>query len=93
MRFVPQADSAERTYTLTLRGQDNATTTVWGYGYDVYADGALTQPTPGEAQDLRFITRYRLSFASAMQQLQALQDDDGVLLLVSLLFIPLPACC
>jgi hypothetical protein len=90
VRFVPQDNSAERTYTLTLRGQDNANTTVWGYGHDVYAAGALTQPMPGAAQDLRFITRYRLSFTSAIQQLQALQDDDSVLLLVSLLFIPLP---
>ena len=68
--FDPQPHSADRTYTFTLRGQNNETVSVWAYAHDVYADGALMQTEPGAARDLRFITRYRLTVPGAFNLLQ-----------------------
>lgn len=90
VRFAPQPDSAERIYTLTLRGQDNTQLTAWGAAHDVYAGGALTQPDSDGPADLRFVTRYRLTLGNAIPLLAAMLSRDAALLLTALFFVPLP---
>ncbi|MCO5182399.1 MAG: hypothetical protein M9965_00385 [Anaerolineae bacterium] len=90
IRFDPQPHSADRTYTFTLRGQNNETVSVWAYAHDVYADGALMQTEPGAARDLRFITRYRLTVPGAFNLLQNTVRSDAFLLVTALFVLPLP---
>lgn len=90
VRFNPQPHSADHTYTLTLRGQNNATVSAWGYAHDVYADGALTQSEPETARDLRFITRYRLTVTGALHLLRDTVSSEAILLVTALLVLPMP---
>ncbi len=66
-RFAPQWRSAGRDFTLMLTGNESNPMTVWGYSLDVLTDGAL-EPA-GEAQELRFSTRYRLGIATVADAL------------------------
>lgn len=94
-RFPPQPRSAGRLYTLVLSGEGDSPFSVWAYGIDVYDDGAFTAPgsaSETEADELRFVTRYRLSARTALRTLSQTFWRDGPLLLLALALIPLPGC-
>jgi hypothetical protein len=53
--------------------------------------GALATAVPAtNAQDLRFVTRYRLTWPDALKSLGEMLWYEGGLLLMALLFLPLP---
>ncbi|HRQ38773.1 MAG TPA: hypothetical protein PLD25_12770 [Chloroflexota bacterium] len=95
--FPAQAASAGRRYVLELSGNETNPMTVWGYDLDVMGSGQMIvvaeggNETPGTAvQDLRFITRYQLMPQAALVTLANQVWRDGVIILLALLFIPLP---
>ncbi len=99
-RFPVQYRSAGQVYTLQLSGIVDNTVTVWGYDLDVYGPGTmqLVFGSTGEAvvetavQDLRFTTRHQLTWRDAFMALSTRLTYDGWLLLLALLFLPLPGC-
>ncbi|MCP4363118.1 MAG: hypothetical protein GY796_34385, partial [Chloroflexi bacterium] len=97
LSFPAQPHSAGQRYFLQLRGDAANQLTVWGYDLDVYNDGALTLLSDSEAdvpdtavQDLRFITRYQLALPAAAAMLGQRLWQDGLIILLTLLFLPLP---
>ncbi len=97
-RFPPLPDSAGRFYTLRLSGAEDNPVSVWGYNLDVVDSGVLRllpgalspEATPTFAQDLRFITRYELTWRDALMSVGTTIWQTGWLLAVALLFLPLP---
>ncbi len=97
LRFLPQANSAGRRYTLRLSGNDTNHISVWGYSLDVYDAGELRLPAGGPdvaapetaARELRFVTRYALTASDAIRAAAA-PLPQGWLLPALLLFLPLP---
>ena len=98
LRFDPQPDSAGQRYLLTLQGNEANRFTVWGYSLDVYGSGEVrvddgplaSDPAPTAAADMRFQTRYRLTWATAATDLAETVFYEGALLLLALLVLPLP---
>jgi hypothetical protein len=97
--FPAQRDSAGQRYRLQLSGDEANPLTVWGHDLNVYDDGQLTlvgegamktSPTETAVQDLRFITRYQLTTPEAITTLGGQLWRDGFIILLALLFIPLP---
>lgn len=92
-RFPPQPQSAGRPYTLVLSADDDNPFSVWAYEIDVYEGGELQAPgSEIEAEELRFVIRYRLSPRTALRALSQTLWQDGPLLLLALALIPLPGC-
>ena len=91
MRFQPQIDSAGHVYTLRLSGNEFNHVSVWGYSLDVYDGGQLhlTPPQTLPAADLRFITRYTLTWGDAAAA-AAIPLREGRLLVTALLMLFLP---
>jgi hypothetical protein len=90
-RFPAQPTSAGRRYTLRLTGSDQSQFSVWGYNLDVYQTGQLAlSQTTSAVQDLRFITRYHLLWPDIFHSLSQTILQEGALLLLALLFLPLP---
>ncbi len=92
-----QPDSAGRRYLLKLSGSGQNNMSVWGYSQDVYGGGAVSisgsspiDAPPIPALDLRFITRYRLSWSGALRSLAESLYFEGVIFLLALLILPLP---
>lgn len=100
LAFPPLPDSAGQTYLLTIGGSPQNDAGVWGYTLDAYTDGAarlLPGPLSSDAPqtavaDLRFVTRYRLLWPDALRLLGETLLQQGGLLLLALLFLPLPGC-
>ncbi|MCP4418228.1 MAG: hypothetical protein GY805_16525, partial [Chloroflexi bacterium] len=98
LRVPLQPDSAERPYLLELTGSDNNRVTVWGYSADLLqstqfsvAAGPLRDDLPETAvQELRFTTRYQLTWADALRGIGQLLWQNGGLFLLTLLFLLLP---
>ncbi|MCL4266626.1 MAG: hypothetical protein KJ069_25755 [Anaerolineae bacterium] len=95
--FPAQPASAGRRYVLELSGNETNPLTVWGYDLDVIGSGQAVIVAEGEGdgpgtavQDLRFITRYQLLPTEAFSTLASQVWRDGVIILLALLFIPLP---
>lgn len=89
--FTPQP-SAGRYYTLQLEGSPDNMLSVWGYQVDTYSNGQLLTGD-GEAlqaSDLRFTTRYTLTWIDALNAIGTKLLEDGLWLLLALFFIPLP---
>lgn len=86
LRFPPQPDSAERTYTLSLSGSPDNPFSFWGYTLDVHDGGTLAVPD-NTARELRFVTRYRLLALPALRHLAGLWPNSGWLLLALLLML------
>jgi hypothetical protein len=89
-RFPPQP-SAGRTYRLEISGNDTNRVSVWAYSvsgdrYSVFGD----PDSINSEQVLRFTTRYRLTWADAWASLGQTLWQQGGLLLLALLFLPLP---
>ncbi len=97
--FPPQPRSQGQPYLLTLSGNAANTISVWGYSMDVYGGGGITldsdqageQPITA-AQDLRFITRYRLGWLQALIMIAETFYFEGVIFLLALIMLPLPGC-
>jgi hypothetical protein len=98
LRFPMQADSAGRPYLLTLSGSDDNRVTVWGYTADLLentkfslAAGPLSDESPETAvQELKFTSRYQLTWMDALRRLGQLLWQNGGLILLALLFLLLP---
>ncbi len=92
-----QDDSKGRRYSLRLSGSPGNTVSAWGYSLDAYGDGRLLQDGgqtddagTTAAQDLRFLTRYRLTWNDALNTLVESVYYEGLLFLLILLVLPLP---
>jgi hypothetical protein len=91
LRFPPQPNSGGRQYTLLIGGTAGNNVSVWGYDLDVHSGGQMTfVGAETAAQDLRFVTRYRLSLAAALASLGSVARYEGVLLLLALAFMLMP---
>lgn len=98
LRFAPQGNSAGRRYLLQLSGNDENPVSLWGYNLDVDGRGQLTveggalasEPPETAAKELRFVTRYQLTWRDAFFSLGATLYWEGALLLLASLVIPLP---
>ncbi|MFN2161339.1 MAG: hypothetical protein ACK2UN_04620 [Candidatus Promineifilaceae bacterium] len=89
LSFAPQGGSEGRQYTLRMAGTPDNQVSVWGYSIDTYGDGQLEQ-AGAQAQDLRFLTRYRLTWGDALGSVGETVFYEGILLLLALLVLPLP---
>ncbi len=88
-----QGDSAGQAYVLQISGSPDNTVSVWGYDLDVIGSGELAVLNGETAvQDLRLITRYQLSWGSALRQLGQTAARDGFFFLLALAFLLLPGC-
>ncbi len=104
LQFPPQHDAAGRRYRLALSGTTDNVASVWGYDLDVYEAGQVTlvagalATVSGEtavspdiaAQDLRFITRYQLTWTEAFRVLWRILSQEWGLLLAAMLLLPIP---
>jgi hypothetical protein len=91
LHFPPQAHSAGRQYTLLIGGTAGNDVSAWGYDVDVHSGGRLGF-VGGEtaAEELRFVTRYRLTLAGALASLASTIRSNGLLLLLALAFMLMP---
>ncbi len=88
-----QGDSAGQAYVLQISGSPDNPVTVWGYDLDVVNGGEfLLSEGDTAVQDLRFITRYQLSWGSALRQLGQTAVRDGLFFLLALAFLLMPGC-
>lgn len=85
-----QPDSAGRVYHLIVRGFHNNAVTPWGHDHDVYRAGALRPVGANPVQDLRLVTRYQLSWRSALATLAQLSQTSWRVVALAVVFIPLP---
>jgi hypothetical protein len=97
LHTTPQNNSKGQAYTIKLLGTADNPVSAWGYSLDVYEDGVLSQIDTQSAdikslaaQDLRFLTRYRLTWADALGNVGETIYYEGLLFLLALLLIPLP---
>jgi hypothetical protein len=97
LRTAAQNNSKGQQYTLKLLGTPDNPVSAWGYSLDVYEDGALSQvgarpgsKDAGAVQDLRFLTRYQLTWSDAFRSVGESFYYEGLLFLLALLVIPLP---
>lgn len=93
LRFPPQPRSAGRLYRLQISGSSQSQLSLWGYSLDVYHEGQLSlndDASTTAVQDLRFTTRYHLLWTDALRILGKTLLNEGALLLLALLFLPLP---
>jgi len=97
-RFTPIPDSAGRSFTLRISGNEENPVSVWGYNLEAYSGsdvvlipGALSPNVPSTfAKDLRFITRYELTWQDGLMAVGTAVIQTGWLLFVALIFLPLP---
>ena len=88
---IPRQDeSAERRYTLLVTG--DGPFSLWGYTLDVLSGELDVSGAKTEARELRFVTRYELTFGAAIKQLVALLQRDGLFLGLALGFVLMPGC-
>jgi len=95
LRFPPQPHSANQTYSLRISSEQGNRISLWGYDMDVYAGGEMSVEGQGEVpqtavSDLRFITRYQLTAGNLPAMLAKLFRESGLIMLLALLFLPLP---
>ena len=89
-RFPPQP-SAGRSYRLEISGNDTNLVSVWAYAVDSSQSAVDSgQDAVVAGQSLRFTTRYRLTWGDALGSLGQTLWQQGGLLLLALLFLPLP---
>lgn len=87
-----RANSAGQTYTLRLSGSGDNPLTVWGYDLDSYTDGvfAVTGDVETAVRDLRFVTRYQLTWGSAIGQAVGSFAQNLLLFVLLLAFLLMP---
>lgn len=98
--FPSQSNSAGRKYELQISGSQENSVSIWGYSLDVYDRGAVSltqdlanrEPVITTAQDLRFVTRYRLTGLGALKALAETFYFEGLLFVLALFVFPLPGC-
>jgi hypothetical protein len=89
-RFAPQP-SAGRAYRLEISGNDTNRVSVWAYSVDSSQYSVVSEQSSGDGElVLRFTTRYRLTWGDAWGSLGRTLWQQGGLLLLALLFLPLP---
>lgn len=97
LSFPPLTDSAGQRYLLRLSGSPENKVSAWGYSLDVYKDGAVelggrtaVEQEQAARQDMRFTTRYQLTWVGALGALGEALFYEGALLALALIFLPLP---
>ena len=97
LRFPPQPDSADQTYTLRISAEEGNRVSVWGYDMDVYAGGEMIvvgddddELPESTVSDLRFITRYQLTASNTLPILSDLLHKSGLIVLLAIPFLLLP---
>lgn len=98
LRFPPQRASAGRRYLLQISGDRGNPVSIWGYDLNVYdkgeaevVNGAQSPESHASAAgELRFVTRYQLSWTDAMFALGSTLYWEGAVMLLHLVVIPLP---
>jgi hypothetical protein len=91
LQFPPQPASAGQRYVLRLSGSDGNPISAWGYSLSVVDDGELiVSGAESIAQELRFVTRYALTWRDVATVLGDGLIRDGGLALVTLGFLFLP---
>ena len=93
LAFEPIPDSYNQRFTIQATGGENSAFSVWGHNLDVYGEGqfSLSDPSLSTAvQDLRFTTQYHLIPAEISRALGTLLQNDGLVLLLAMLILPLP---
>ena len=92
LTFLPQENSAETTYTLTIAGIENSSFSVGGYTLDAL-DGnfSLSSGETAIIQDLRLTTQYTLTPSNAIRTLLKQIQQNILLFTVTLLFLALPS--
>ncbi len=97
LTFAPQPDSARQRYHLRILGSADNPVSAWGYSLDVYEHGAVRLDgkavegqEPGSAKDLRFLTRYKLSWGGAARALGEAIFYEGAFFILALIFLPVP---
>jgi hypothetical protein len=89
-RFPPQP-SAGRSYRLEISGNDTNRVSVWAYSVVSGQYSVVNEHSSGDGElVLRFTTRYRLTWGDAWASLGQTLRQQGGLLLLALLFLPLP---
>ncbi|MFO7537664.1 MAG: hypothetical protein R6X32_06350 [Chloroflexota bacterium] len=89
-RFPPQP-SAQQAYVLEISGSDTNPVSVWGYSVNSNQYSVSSIQYSGDSEGaLRFTTRYRLTRADGLRSLGDTLWAQGGLLLLALLFLPLP---
>jgi len=96
--FNPLPNSAGHIFTMRISGNEENTVSVWGYNLDAYSGsdvellpGALSPDVPSTfAKDLRFITRYELTWQDGLMAVGTAILQTSWLLFVALIFLPLP---
>ena len=91
LSFLPQENSAETTYTLTVSGIDNTAFSVEGYTLNALdGDFMLSSGEPSNVQDLWLTTRYTLTPNGAIRTLGQQITSNLQLFVISLLVLLLP---
>ena len=98
LKIPLQANSAGRPYLLTLSGSDDNRVSVWGYTADLLEDtemsvatGPLRDDLPETAvEELRFTSRYQLTFLEALRRLGQLLRQYGAVMGLALLLLLMP---
>ena len=94
LSFPPLPDSEGQRYRLLLSGTPDNQVSAWAYSLDTYADGDLHQvgseTAALAARDLRFVTRYELTWPGALGSAAEALYYEGLVFLAALLLIPLP---
>ena len=75
-------------FLLMMTGGEGNTLSVWGYSLNVWLGSELERG--GEAQTLHMTTRYTFQWGSALSTLSSLFSRFWLVIIVSLLYIPLP---
>jgi hypothetical protein len=97
LSFSPLPNSAGQPYLLRLSGSPENKVSAWGYSLDVYKDGtvelggqATAEHERAAAQDMRFTTRYQLTWSGALNAVGEALFYEGALFALALIFLPLP---
>lgn len=93
LQFDPIRDAMGQIFVIEVSGGEGTAFSVWGYDLDVYGGGAVRFSESGvetAVQDLHFSTQYRLTPAEVWRSLTTILRQDGLILLLGLLFLPLP---
>ncbi|MEM8858342.1 MAG: hypothetical protein AAGD96_08480 [Chloroflexota bacterium] len=89
LNFEPISNSSGKTLFLTMSGGEGNGLSLWGYSVNVWPNSQLSNG--GDAQTLRMTTRYVYQWSSTWFILSSMTGRFGLIVLVLLLYIPMPA--
>ena len=91
LHFAPVDPARDGRLTLEMTGEESNTLSFWGYSLDVWPDGRLVTADPiVKSPSLKVGYRFQWTLSNLSTVLGDLISRFGLVLLVGLLFIPLP---